>query len=83
MKSKKLNVEKVLKEFRQYEESSGHRKGTFKLDVPFEQAVKKISKAKPESKTKKVEVKNAGKRSNPHKNTSADRENSQRSRTNS
>lgn len=42
-----LSVDKVLKEFREYEESSGHRKGTFKIDAPFDEALKKILKAKP------------------------------------
>lgn len=49
-KSTEIDVEEVLKEFREYEESSGRRKGTFKIDAPFDEALKKILKAKPKAK---------------------------------
>jgi hypothetical protein len=48
-----LDVKQVLKDFRDYEDSEDRRKGTFKIGVPFEQAVKKITKAKPEPKATK------------------------------
>ena len=44
----RLNIGKVLTDFQKAEESSSHRKGTFKIDAPFEQALKTILKAKPE-----------------------------------
>lgn len=50
---KKLDLKKVLKQFHEYEESSGHRKGTFKIDAPFDEALKKILKAKPKPKKSK------------------------------
>lgn len=49
-KNPKLDVGKVLKEFQEYEESKGHRSGPFKIDAPFDEALKTILKAKPGSK---------------------------------
>ncbi len=49
-KTQNLSVKKVLAEFRKAENSTAHRKGTFKIDVPFEDALKAIAKAKPEPK---------------------------------
>jgi len=43
-----LNVEGVLREFRISEESQAHRKGTFKINAPFEKALYTILKAKPQ-----------------------------------
>ncbi|MGA9059649.1 MAG: hypothetical protein WB763_24430 [Terriglobia bacterium] len=43
----RLSIEKVLAEFQKPEESQAHRNGTFKIDAPFEQALKAILKAKP------------------------------------
>jgi hypothetical protein len=49
MKSQcKLNVDKVMKEFQDIEGSASHRKGTFKIGVPFEKALDTIIKAKPD-----------------------------------
>lgn len=50
MKNEKLNVKKILEEFRVYEESPSHRKGRVKIEIPLEEAMKKILKAKPEPK---------------------------------
>jgi hypothetical protein len=46
----KVDVVKVMKEFQEAEESLAHRNGTFKIDAPFEDALKIIVKAKPEPK---------------------------------
>jgi len=35
-----LSVKKVLAEFQKAENSTAHRKGTFRIDVPFEDALK-------------------------------------------
>jgi hypothetical protein len=49
MKSQgKFNVDKVMKEFQEVEDSASHRKGTFKIRVPFEKALDTIIKAKPD-----------------------------------
>ncbi len=47
-----LNAAKVLEEFRKFEHSPG-RGGTFKIQSPFEEAVKSIVKAKAEPKSGK------------------------------
>lgn len=52
-RDRNLDVDKVLEKFREYEESPRHHKGSLKIAVPFEQAVKKIAKAKPEPKKDK------------------------------
>ncbi len=44
----RLNVKKVLADFQKAEESSARRNGTFKIDAPFDDALKTILKAKPE-----------------------------------
>jgi hypothetical protein len=46
----RLNVAKVLSEFRKAEKSSAHRQGTFKIKAPFEEALNTILKARPEPK---------------------------------
>ncbi|MGB7592039.1 MAG: hypothetical protein WBO19_12450 [Terriglobia bacterium] len=46
----RLDVARVMEDFQKSEESSSHRNGTFKIDVPFEEALKTIVKAKPEPK---------------------------------
>jgi hypothetical protein len=43
----RLSVKKVLSEFQKAENSPGRRKGTFKIDAPFEDALDRILKAKP------------------------------------
>lgn len=48
----KVDVLKVVSEF-QDEQNKSPRSGSFNIDVPFEQAVKKILKAKPDPKPKK------------------------------
>lgn len=45
-----LNVSKVIKEFEKNEKSSAHRKGTFKIEAPFEKAVNALLQAKPTKK---------------------------------
>ena len=52
-KKQSLQIEKVLAEFEKAEKSTSHRKGTFKIDVPFEQALKIVAHAKPEPKKPK------------------------------
>ena len=43
-----LHVEQILREFQEAQERpSRHRKGTFKIDAPFAQALEKIAKATP------------------------------------
>lgn len=49
-----LNVKEVVAKFQKAENSPVHRRGTFKIDMPFEDALRKILKAK-------SEPKNAGK----------------------
>ena len=49
----KLSIEKVLAEFQKSEQSTAHRKGTFKIDMPFEDALKVVARAKPEPKSHK------------------------------
>jgi hypothetical protein len=45
-----LNVDEVLREFKKAEASPNHRKDAFKIEGSFEDAVKRIAKAKPTSK---------------------------------
>jgi hypothetical protein len=52
-KNDRLNIKKILTQFQEYEESKDYRKGAFKIEAPFEQAVKKIAKAKPQRKKRK------------------------------
>jgi hypothetical protein len=47
--SNHLDVGKVIEEFRKAEKSPVHRKDAFKINGKFEDAVKKIPIAKPES----------------------------------
>ena len=47
-----LSVRKVLEQFDEVERSSAHRKGTFKIDMPFEDALQTVLKAKPDRKAK-------------------------------
>lgn len=44
-----LNVRKVVKDFQREEAVSSHRKGTFKIDKPFDEGLKAILKAKPQT----------------------------------
>lgn len=48
-----LNIGGVLSEFQETEKSKAHRKGTFKIEAPFEKAIDTILKAMPESKPRK------------------------------
>ena len=48
--NQRLDIQKIVKEFNQSEQESNGRKGTFKIDAPFDEAVKSILKAKPEPK---------------------------------
>ena len=41
-----LNVPKIVRELEHQEELSSHRKGTFKIDKPFDEALEAILKAK-------------------------------------
>lgn len=50
MKSKQsLNIKEVMKQFERQEDSKSPHKGTFKIDAPFDKALKTILKAKPEA----------------------------------
>ena len=53
MDLKKLNIENVIREFRESENSRRSRSGAFKINSSFEQAMKKILKVKPEPKKRK------------------------------
>ena len=44
----RLPVEKIIREFEEEEAKPGHRKDAFKIDVPFDEALRRIAKAKPE-----------------------------------
>jgi hypothetical protein len=43
-----INIEKVLEDFRKAEAAPRHRKDAFKIEGRFEDAVKRIAKAKPQ-----------------------------------
>ena len=43
-----LDVDKILRDFKKSELLSQHRTGTFKIDAPFEEAVKSVATAKQE-----------------------------------
>ena len=43
-----INVARILEEFEKSEKSPSHRKGTFKIAKPFDEALQTILKAKPE-----------------------------------
>jgi hypothetical protein len=49
-KTNDLNIAKVMADFQEVEDSPSHRKGTFKIDKPFDEALRTILKAKPEPK---------------------------------
>ena len=42
-----------MAEFQKIKKSTAHRKGTFKIDMPFEDALKIVAHAKPEPKKSK------------------------------
>jgi hypothetical protein len=48
--SERLNVAKILNEFQKSEGALPHRKGTFRIDKPFEEALNTIVKTKLPSK---------------------------------
>lgn len=53
-KDKNLNMKDVIRKFEEDERSASRRRGAFKIDAPFDEALKRILKAKPEPrKTKK------------------------------
>jgi hypothetical protein len=41
----KLDTDKIMREFQQVENSEAHRRGTFKVEAPFEKAVDTILKS--------------------------------------
>jgi len=49
----RLDVKKVLEQFQKAEASPAHRKGTFKIGVPFDKALDAILKSKPHVPPKK------------------------------
>jgi hypothetical protein len=49
-KNTDLNVAKVLEDFQKAEEAPTHRKDAFKIEGSFQDALKKIAKAKPHPK---------------------------------
>ena len=52
-----LNIEKVMDDFEKVEKLPLHRKGTFKIDKPFEQALETIIKADPKLRNHKSKAK--------------------------
>lgn len=42
-----LNIANIIEQFRKSESNPGHRKDAFKIEGNFEDAVKRIAKAKP------------------------------------
>jgi len=46
--SNRLPVEKIIREFEEQEAKPGHRKDVFKIDVPFDEAPRRVAKVKPE-----------------------------------
>jgi len=49
-RKEELDVSRVIHEFEKLEQSKDLRKGAFKIDAPFEEAVKSITKVKPNRK---------------------------------
>lgn len=43
-----LDIKEIVSQFDSNESLPSHRKGTFKIDVPFERALEKIVKATPQ-----------------------------------
>ena len=50
----RLDVAKVMEDFQREEESPSHRKGAFKIERPFDEALDTILKAKPEPRKPKA-----------------------------
>lgn len=46
-KSPKLDIAKVIEEFKKSEETAAHRNGTFKIEKPFDEALDTILRVKP------------------------------------
>jgi len=44
--SERIDVEEVMEDFLKSEESSSHRNGTFKIDMPFDHALDRILQSK-------------------------------------
>jgi hypothetical protein len=55
--SDKLKISDIMRKFKEAEESPPHHSGTFKIDAPFEDAVKSILKASPKQKKKPLKPK--------------------------
>jgi len=53
MVAKNINVKKIIDEFQKDEGTPSKRKGTFKINSRFEEAMKSILKAKPERTNRK------------------------------
>lgn len=51
-----IAVEKILHDFEKSETSHQRRKGKFKIEASFDEAMKKILKAKPEPKPSKSKI---------------------------
>ena len=50
----RLNVAKVMEDFKKSQDSSSHRSGILKIDAPFEKALDTILEAKPDPKKTKA-----------------------------
>jgi hypothetical protein len=50
--TERLPVEKIIREFEESEAKPGHRKDAFKIDVPFDEALRRIAAAGPEPKSR-------------------------------
>jgi hypothetical protein len=47
---KEIEIRKIVKEFERSESSKAHRKGTFKIEAPFEKALDTVLKSKAKKK---------------------------------
>lgn len=52
-RSHELNVKEIIQLAQKAEESKAHRKGTFKIEAPFDKALDSILKSKPHLMPKK------------------------------
>lgn len=53
MTKQELDVNKVVQQFKKSEKNASPRRGTFKINIPPDEAIKKILKARPEPKSQK------------------------------
>jgi hypothetical protein len=51
IRNEPLNVQKVLQEFEEAEREKTHRKGTFRIDRPFEEALDTLLRPRPKTRT--------------------------------